>query len=208
MKVGTKSLLFGVHNFIWHPITVVRAWIELYHEFPEPGLLFCIVIHDWGYWGRPNMDGKEGASHPYLGYKIAKKLLDTYYARMCLYHSRHIARAEGREPSLLCWADKLSICYDPIPFYLFRARLSGELKEYRREADKNGFYPLDGSDREWLIKIRGYFREQAYNRKSSTQYMRKGEYNRDEGDGIRREKNRTHERTPSRRRARNDPRRG
>lgn len=26
MRIGTKSILFGVHQFIWHPVTVYIAW--------------------------------------------------------------------------------------------------------------------------------------------------------------------------------------
>ncbi|MCK5235828.1 MAG: hypothetical protein KAR06_02490, partial [Deltaproteobacteria bacterium] len=60
--VGTKSLLFGVHQFIWHPITVLIAWCKLY-GWPTWPELVCIIVHDWGYWGKPNMDGPEGEKH-------------------------------------------------------------------------------------------------------------------------------------------------
>ena len=30
MPVGTRSLLYGVHHIIWHPITVLIAWWILY----------------------------------------------------------------------------------------------------------------------------------------------------------------------------------
>lgn len=35
MNVGTKSLLFGVHQFIWHPITVTLAWHRLREAGPS-----------------------------------------------------------------------------------------------------------------------------------------------------------------------------
>jgi hypothetical protein len=138
MNVGTKSLLFGVHQFLWHPITVFAAWYELY-GMPNWKECVCIFIHDWGYWGRPNMDGLEGEKHPEFAAMIALAYLDrstwnsaTYtYRNLCLFHSRHYARYHGVEPSMLCWADKLSIKYDPWWFYLPRAWLSGELAEYR-----------------------------------------------------------------------------
>jgi hypothetical protein len=141
MKIGTKSLLYGVHNIIWHPVTVLLAWIELY-GWPSWKETVCIVVHDWGYWGSPNMDGPEGERHPTVGAMIAKNYLDTWknlysaepmswkYYDLCLYHSRHYARSCNREPSKLCWADKLSIKYDPWWFYLTRAWLSGEIDEY------------------------------------------------------------------------------
>lgn len=54
---------------------------------------------------------------------------------------------------VLCWADKLSILYDPWWFYLPRAWLSGELKEYRKLAADAGFVPLSASHREWFAWI-------------------------------------------------------
>jgi len=34
------------------------------------------VIHDWGYWGKPNMDGPEGERHPWLGARVMHVLFD------------------------------------------------------------------------------------------------------------------------------------
>jgi hypothetical protein len=124
MKIGTKSLLFGVHNIIWHPITVIIAWIKLYHKFPSFKELICILIHDIGYFGCANMDGQEGQAHPEAAAKIVKKW-GAYYYELCLYHSRHYAHAAGAEPSKLCWADKLSIAYDPYLFYITRPFVRG-----------------------------------------------------------------------------------
>jgi len=131
MKTGTKSLLFGVHQFVWHPITVTLAWRKLYGEWPSIGMLCAIVIHDWGYWGSPNMDGPEGELHAERSSKLALKWLGPYYQLQVLCHSRHYAKAHNLTPSDLCWADKYSIRYDPWWLYLPRAWLSGELKEYR-----------------------------------------------------------------------------
>jgi len=140
MNVGTKSLLIGVHQFLWHPITVLLAWIHLY-GFPNWKELICIVIHDLGYCGSPNMDGIEGEMHPRYAAMLANIYLDKTpgkqyawegtYSALCLFHSRHYAKHLGCEPSKLCWADKLSIKYDPWWLYLPRAWLSGELSEYR-----------------------------------------------------------------------------
>jgi len=156
MKTGTKSILFGVHQFIWHPITVLLAWRSIFRRWPTWKELVCIVIHDWGYWGCPNMDGAEGERHPELGFKIALELFDADHAYLCLYHSRHYARRAGAEASRLCWADKLSIVYDPWWFYLPRAWLSGELLEYRREAAKVGLLPITATHREWFAWARNY----------------------------------------------------
>lgn len=164
MRVGTKSLLFGVHQFIWHPITVLIAWWKLY-GLPNWKEIICIVIHDWGYWSKPNMDGAEGEKHPEFAADIASKLLGHDYMLQCLLHSRHYARRYDMQPSKLCWADKLSILYDPEWFYLFRARASGELKEYRQVSAAAGFVPLMASDHEWFIWVRNYMSTQGIERR-------------------------------------------
>ena len=161
MTTGTKSLLFGVHQVLWHPITVLIAWVVLYRAPPSWKELLCIVIHDWGYWGKPNMDGPEGESHPEWAARFAEKHLGKEYRDLCLYHSRHYARRDGSTPSRLCWADKLSICYDPRWFYLLRAKLSGELFEYLDLAENAGLVPEGCSHENWLEVMRDKFRRLA-----------------------------------------------
>lgn len=153
MNVGTKSILFGVHQFIWHPITVYMAWKELYGR-PTWKEIICIIIHDWGYWGSPNMDGVEGERHPEWAAKVVSKYLGQEYEILCLFHSRHYARIYDATPSKLCWADKLSIKHEPAWWYLFRARLSGELKEYRENAHRSGHVPKAAKDRSWFNWIK------------------------------------------------------
>ena len=158
MKTGTKSLLFGVHQFVWHPITVWLAWVYLYNCLPTWKELICIIIHDWGYWGKANMDDEEGERHPELAFNIALHLFDDCaWAWLCLYHSRHYARHYSVEPSRLCWADKLSLKYEPWWFYLPRAWASSELHEYRVMSARAGFVPLTDSHREWYRWIRDRF---------------------------------------------------
>lgn len=149
MKTGTKSLLFGVHQFILHPLTVWIGWIWLYGKLPTWQELICIVIHDWGYWGKTKMDDEEGERHPEFAAKIALYLFGPKYHDLCLFHSRHYARNAGQEPSLLCWADKISILCEPWWLYLPRAWASGELFEYREIAANTGFMPMSASHREW-----------------------------------------------------------
>lgn len=79
MKVGTKSVLFGAHCFFIHPWYVAWAWWRLY-GFPfDPRLWVAFFVHDLGYWGMPNMDGKEGERHPHLGAGIMGWLFDRPY---------------------------------------------------------------------------------------------------------------------------------
>jgi len=166
MKVGTKSLLYGVHAFWFHPITVVLAWCELY-GMPNWKEVLCCFFHDWGYLGCSNMDGDEGWSHPELGAKIIRRLLkDNEYYELCLYHSRTYTERANEKidttgfkllPSKLCWADKFSVKYDPWFLYVPRAILSGEIHEYRKQAADNGYVPLSSSHREWYKWARGRF---------------------------------------------------
>ena len=179
MQRGTKSLLFGVHQFIWHPFTVFCAWVMLYKRMPNIKEAICIFIHDWGYWGKPDMDGKEGEQHPIWAADVAHRFLDTSYREpihgfsmdgnfeisgrlvkdtkyrdLCLYHSRHFARHTGHNVSDLCHADKLSILFEPWWWYLPRAWASGELAEYRKVAANAGFVSLQVSHRQWFAWVK------------------------------------------------------
>jgi len=91
MKVGTRSILFGVHCWILHPWFVAWAWWKLY-GFPwDPRLWVAFVVHDWGYWGKPNMDGPEGENHVWLGAWIVHCLFDwprKIYESPCRYCGR------------------------------------------------------------------------------------------------------------------------
>ena len=105
MKTGTKSILFGVHQFFWHPFTVLIAWVYLYRSFPTWKELVCIVIHDWGYWFCDNMDDLKGETHPVWAAEKAMKWFGPQYYCLCLFHSRHYAKRYGMRPTKLCWAD-------------------------------------------------------------------------------------------------------
>lgn len=159
--LGRRSLLFGVHQFLWHPITVWRAWCRQYKRYPTWRETVCIIIHDWGYWFTSDMDGEAGERHPEVGARLAGRMLGQEYHDLVLYHSRHYARAQGKLPSPLCWADKASILFDPPWWYLFRARLSGELVEYRERAAAAGVVPLSAPDSEWFRVIREKFQRLA-----------------------------------------------
>jgi hypothetical protein len=76
LKIGTRSLLFGAHQFLIHPWFVAEAWRRLF-GFPwDPRLWVLFFVHDFGYFGQPNMDGPEGEQHPYLGARIVHALFD------------------------------------------------------------------------------------------------------------------------------------
>lgn len=159
MNVGTKSILFGVHQFVWHPMTVAAAFIRVHRRLPKWWEAIGILCHDLGYWGSPEMDGDIGVNHPRPGAAIAAKICglfsnerawDVYF--FCLYHSSHFARIHGAQTSALYLPDKVCILFDPGWFYLLRSRLSGELDEYvLREALKQN---RTFTDEEWLENYR------------------------------------------------------
>jgi hypothetical protein len=52
MRVGTKSVIFGVHSILVHPFFVAWAWSRLY-GFPwDPRLWLAFLVHDIGYVGK------------------------------------------------------------------------------------------------------------------------------------------------------------
>jgi hypothetical protein len=139
MRAGTKSLLFGEHQFLIHPLYVALAWRSMFGFPRDLRLWLCFLVHDWGYWGKEDMDGESGRKHPWPGAVLAHRLLDRgpgiSYAWMdfCLYHSRYIAEKGmifERPVSRLALADKMSFVMMPWWVYLPLAWLSGSLREY------------------------------------------------------------------------------
>lgn len=161
LPVGTQSLLWGVHQVLWHPWTVWRAWRALYGAAPNWRECVCIVVHDWGYWGCEAMDGSDGLLHPVRGARVAGWLFGFDHYKLVLDHSRFLCARCGRVPSRLCWADKFSLLFEPAWFYLLRARLSGELREYRELAAERGFIGREASDRAWFEQLRAQMRVMA-----------------------------------------------
>ena len=95
MRVGTKSILFGVHNFVVHPPLVGIAWWKLYGFPRDPRLWLAFLLHDAGYFGKPSMEGPEGERHVELGARIMGRLFGLQWADFCRRHSRFYARAHG-----------------------------------------------------------------------------------------------------------------
>ena len=151
MKVGTKSVLFGIHQFVLHPFFVTIAWVKVYGSLPTLREFVCIVCHDIGYYGKPNMDGPEGITHPELSATIIRKILGECpdEVDMVLFHSRSYARFHGREVSALCLPDKLSILLYPYWLYLLLGNLSGEIYEYKSCMKLNNL-----SNTDWLTEVR------------------------------------------------------
>jgi hypothetical protein len=157
MKMGTKSLLFGAHQFVLHPMLLALAWIVLY-GFPfDLRLWFAFFCHDLGYWSATDMDGPSGEKHPELGAKIMGFLFGQRWYDFTILHSRSYARKMGKPVSRLCAADKLATAITPIWLYVPMVCLTGEITEYIREA--TGFVSVasvTGDPVVWFRDMRRY----------------------------------------------------
>jgi hypothetical protein len=169
MRVGTKSILFGVHSMFLHPLFVAAAWWRLYGFPYDPRLWFAFALHDAGYLGRSSMEGPGGETHVELGAKIMGAIFGAKWKEFCLCHSRYYARARGLRISKLCVADKLAFVLTPPWLYLPLARASGELWEYierskERQAGSEYFTSEEWvqvnsqNPREWLKGLQSYTR--------------------------------------------------
>lgn len=145
MRIGVKSLLFGAHQFIYHPLLVFLAWIKLY-GLPNYKETICIIIHDWGYYKCYILDGEDDFKHSKIGANIALRLFGVNEYFLCLLHSRSYANFVKMPVSKLCYADKYSFGFEHWFFYLGRVILTGEIKFFRNE------FLEDGNNKEWFNK--------------------------------------------------------
>lgn len=169
MRVGTKSVLFGVHSVLLHPWFVAFAFLRLY-GFPwYARLWFAFLVHDLGYLHKREMEGSEGERHVELGGGIMRALFGPEWGAFTLAHSRYWAKRNGQRYSRLCVADKLTFVLTPPWLYLPMARATGELWEYmqgsaERQAGGDRFTAEESvlvasSDpHEWLKGLQSYTR--------------------------------------------------
>lgn len=172
MKIGTKSVLFGAHQFVIHPWFVAWGWWTLY-GFPfDPRLWVAFFVHDLGYIGKPNMDGPEGELHPQFGSNLMSRLFGREWGEFCLLHSRYYAKTLKKQPSRLCMADKFAIALTPAWLYLPMVRATGEIHEYMAHAkhrvvgninitDEEKRRVVSSSQAEWYAGVRSYCRRWA-----------------------------------------------
>jgi len=168
MRVGTRSILFGVHQFLLHPLMCAWAWWRLYGPPLDLRLWVAFLVHDLGYWGKPNMDGEEGEHHVGVGAAIMGALFGPKWEQFTRYHSRFLAKRDGMSYSRLCVVDKYLICLMPHWLYLPLARWSGELDEYLQAAGARtptcgpGRYAhmglRIGTERQWFDDVQSYLR--------------------------------------------------
>jgi hypothetical protein len=138
LPVGTRSVLYGAHQFLLHPIFVALAWWRLYGFPRDARIWIAFYVHDVGYIGKPNMDGPEGEMHVEAGAKWMERWFGPEWGNFCRYHSRSYADRDGQPISRLCVADKFALVLTPWWLYLPMARATGEIHEYRRLSDTQG----------------------------------------------------------------------
>ena len=140
MRIGTKILLFGTHNFLLHPLLVLVATRIIWGCWPGWRGVVCIMIHDWGYWGSSHIDGEpQSDGHPRLGAEIAGCLFGLKYRKVVMYHSRTLAKLDKEQTSWLCWPDKAFWLLMPNWLISLLCKLSGELQEYEQTPYHCGF---------------------------------------------------------------------
>lgn len=168
MRIGTRSVLFGVHAFWLHPWFVAYGWYKLY-GFPwDPRLWVAFFVHDLGYWGKPNMDGEEGEKHVLWGAEVMAMWFDRWWEAgtpmkwhdLCFLHSRYWAAKMKMPPSRLCYADKMAFVYTPWWLYRIVANASGEIKEYMAKTGDGKYkdvHPEKMTDQKiWFINGRAW----------------------------------------------------
>jgi hypothetical protein len=134
MKIGTKSLLFGAHQFLLHPLTVLWGWKNLFGWPKDFRIYVGILIHDWGYWGMDSMDDAKGEEHPLWAARFMGNTFGSDWWIFVYYHSRFLAKRDHHVISPLCLADKISFIYVPSWLYLFMTDMTGETRVYMAKA--------------------------------------------------------------------------
>lgn len=202
MKIGTKSLLFGAHQFILHPLFLAAAWTRLF-GFPwDPRLWVAFFVHDLGYWGKPNMDGEEGEAHVFFGAGLFATIMapltrfrpfcfrfsswDRYKKWYCFsfYHSRAMAKKYDTLVSALGVADKYVIVITPWWLYVPLTRWTGEIREYqktKKHQEETGILiihsqPSIEEDRAWYHGVQSFMRtwvEDCITRRNFNPFMTK-----------------------------------
>lgn len=132
MRLGTKSLIFGCHQFLLHPLFTLIAWCRLNHVSRLTTThILAFIVHDWGYWGCRTIDGGNGTLHPFAGASIVYKLTKSeWWFEELACHSRALAKILKLPASNLSHADKLGIAIMPSWLWASLAWMTGEGWEY------------------------------------------------------------------------------
>lgn len=129
MKIGTKTLLFGLHQFMLHPALMLIAYIKVFKTCPSLLEIVAIIVHDWGYFGKEGIDSKGGEYHPYLGAKICRLLFGPKGWDFCIGHNDEVRLKEGVARSRLYTVDKYYYILIPVWLHRLLGDISGESLE-------------------------------------------------------------------------------
>jgi hypothetical protein len=104
MRIGRRSILYGIHNLPTHYFFCTLAYLKLYgltKEFFDPRLHFVFMFHDLGYWDCKNMDAPKGEGagelHPIIGALIIKKLFGWEWWKFSICHSASMVKILNEE---------------------------------------------------------------------------------------------------------------
>jgi hypothetical protein len=169
MTVGTRSVLFGAHAFWLHFWFVGLAWARLFGAPWDVRLWVAFAVHDLGYLGKNDVEGRDGETHVELGASIMGFFFGDSWADFVACHSRYWAKRMNRQVSALCIADKLAFVLTPAWLYLPMTRATGELAEYmlrarERQAESEYFTAEESAqlsstdERVWLAGLKSYTR--------------------------------------------------
>jgi hypothetical protein len=180
--VGTRSVLYGYHCVLIHWMFVARGWYQLYkwdhvligtlvrHDneygatyrrpvlvsLRDPRLWLVFLIHDLGYWGKPNMDGPEGETHPEWACQVLNRWFGAPWGQFSLTHSRFYSKKMNMRVSHLCYADKLAIVYIPAWLMLPMVAATGEVKEYMKDSQRQNAVTGHPDSAAWLRDVKAY----------------------------------------------------
>src|SRR5260370_28865337 len=129
MTVGTRSVLFGTHAFWLHFWFLAIAWVRCFGVPRDVRLWVAFAVHDLGYLGKNDVEGRDGETHVELGASIMGFFFGDSWADFVACHSRYWAKRMNRQVSALCIADKLAFVLTAAGLYLPMTRASGELAE-------------------------------------------------------------------------------
>lgn len=187
--IGQRTVAYGYHTWWLHPWMVALGWWRTFGFPWDPRLWVAFFVHDLGYRGLPNLDGPEGEQHPEWGARVMERWFDrdwrfrlrprrigrlcdmiwgdikdkpynagTWYA-FVRYHSRFLAKADGKRYSALCVADKLAIVLYPRWLFLWLVSATGEVEEYMKTALRRGEHPTAESRERWYRGMTRYVRD-------------------------------------------------
>ncbi len=135
MTQGTKSFLFGCHQFLLHPYFILKAWKFWYGKYPNWREIVCIFIHDIGIIGLDYLEKGRKDGHWNKGALLVKRLFGRKYFNFCAGHTdewhflgSELLKDKTASRSKLFIPDKISYLFCPLWWLKWCTYLEGFLK--------------------------------------------------------------------------------